>query len=84
MKKLLKIIIILKIMKNEGERIKITFIGDEKVGKSSILGRFIKERFEEDYQATIGLDFFSNNSSISDKILSSLLLTSFLITVKIL
>ena len=44
---------------NEMETIKIIFLGDEKVGKSSMFNRLYKNTFEEDYQATIGLDFHS-------------------------
>ena len=43
---------------------KIIFLGDQYVGKSSILNRFYQDKFEEDYQATIGLDFHSKNVEI--------------------
>ena len=43
---------------------KIIFLGDQYVGKSSILNRFYQDRFEPDYQATIGLDFHSKNVEI--------------------
>ena len=35
------------------------------MGKSSILNRFYQDKFEPDYQATIGLDFHSKNVSIN-------------------
>ena len=44
---------------------KIIFLGDQCVGKSSILNRFYQDKFEPDYQATIGLDFHSKNVSIN-------------------
>ena len=44
---------------------KIIFLGDQYVGKSSILNRFYQDKFEPDYQATIGLDFHSKNVSIN-------------------
>ena len=44
---------------------KIIFLGDQYVGKSSILNRFYQGKFEEDYQATIGLDFHSKNVNIN-------------------
>lgn len=44
---------------------KIIFLGDQGVGKSSILNRFYQDKFEEDYQATIGLDFHSKNVEIN-------------------
>ena len=43
---------------------KIIFIGDKFTGKSSILARFIDNKFEPDYQATIGLDFLVKRAKI--------------------
>lgn len=42
-------------------KIKIIFLGDQGVGKSSIMNRFINDKFENLYQATVGLDFNSKN-----------------------
>ena len=42
-------------------KFKIIFVGDQCVGKSSILNRFYQDKFEPDYQQTIGLDFHSKN-----------------------
>ena len=44
---------------------KLIFLGDQCVGKSSILNRFYQDKFEPDYQATIGLDFHSKNTEIN-------------------
>ena len=44
---------------------KIIFLGDQYVGKSSILNRFYQDKFEPDYQATIGLDFHSKNINLN-------------------
>ena len=41
---------------------KLIFLGDQSVGKSCILNRFMNNIFTEDYQATIGLDFQSKNA----------------------
>ena len=46
------------------QHFKIIFLGDQYVGKSSILNRFYQDKFEPDYQATIGLDFHSKNVEI--------------------
>ena len=46
-------------------KFKIIFLGDQGVGKSSILNRFVQDRFEQEYQATIGLDFHSKNAQIN-------------------
>ena len=42
--------------KPENPKYKLIFLGDQSVGKSCILNRFINDTFTEDYQATIGLD----------------------------
>ena len=44
---------------------KLIFLGDQCVGKSSILNRFYQDKFEPDYQATRGLDFHSKNTEIN-------------------
>ena len=46
-------------------KFKIIFLGDQGVGKSSILNRFAQDKFEPEYQATIGLDFHSKNATIN-------------------
>ena len=46
---------------------KLIVVGNISTGKSSILNRFVNETFEEDYQATIGLDFQSKNITIHDQ-----------------
>ena len=46
---------------------KLIFLGDQNVGKSCILNRFINDTFKEDYQATIGLDFQSKNVQIDNQ-----------------
>jgi Ras-related protein Rab-6A len=38
---------------------KVVFLGDEAVGKTSILTRFTKDAFDRDYQPTVGSDLFS-------------------------
>ena len=40
---------------------KLIFLGDQSVGKSCILNRFMNDAFNEEYQATIGLDFQSKD-----------------------
>ena len=46
-------------MTEEIEKYKIIFLGDQGVGKSSILKRFSEDKFEQEYQATIGLDYIT-------------------------
>lgn len=52
-------------MTEDTPQFKIIFLGDQFVGKSSILNRFYQDKFEEDYQATIGLDFHSKSANIN-------------------
>lgn len=53
-------------MNDEVPKFKIIFLGDQGVGKSSILNRFAQDKFESNYQATIGLDFHSKNVTIDN------------------
>ena len=46
---------------------KLIFLGDQSVGKSCILNRFMNDTFTEEYQATIGLDFQSKNVRIDNQ-----------------
>ena len=46
---------------------KLIFLGDQSVGKSCILNRFMNDTFTEEYQATIGLDFQSKNIQIDNQ-----------------
>ncbi|KAH6796639.1 RAB GTPase-like protein H1E [Perilla frutescens var. hirtella] len=38
---------------------KLVFLGDQSVGKTSIITRFMYDKFDTTYQATIGIDFLS-------------------------
>ena len=54
-------------MNPENPKYKLIFLGDQSVGKSCILNRFLNDTFIEDYQATIGLDFQSKNVQIDNQ-----------------
>lgn len=43
----------------EAVRYKIVFVGDVNVGKTSIMNRFIENKFSEVYDPSIGVDFHS-------------------------
>ena len=49
-------------------KFKIVFLGDQSVGKTSIIQRFIYDAFDEAYMATIGIDFLSKTLYVEDKI----------------
>ena len=51
----------------ETPKYKLIFLGDQGVGKSCILNRFLNDTFTEEYQATIGLDFQSKNIQIENQ-----------------
>ena len=46
---------------------KLIFLGDQSVGKTCILNRYVNNEFTENYQATIGLDFQSKNINIGNQ-----------------
>ena len=58
---------------------KIVFLGDQSVGKTSIINRFMYDTFDPNYQvrrpppsprqATIGIDFLSKTMYVEDKII---------------
>ena len=48
-------------------KLKLIVIGNQGTGKSCILNRFINGTFDENYQATIGLDFQSKNVTVHDQ-----------------
>ena len=48
-------------------KLKLIVVGNQGTGKSCILNRFINGSFDENYQATIGLDFHSKNVSIHNQ-----------------
>jgi Ras-related protein Rab-6A len=47
---------------------KLVFLGDESVGKSSIITRFVFDTFETTYKVTIGIDFVSKTLYEDDRI----------------
>jgi Ras-related protein Rab-6A len=48
-------------------KFKIIFLGDPGVGKSSIINRFSQDKFDSNYQATIGLDFHTKNVTVENQ-----------------
>lgn len=45
---------------------KIVFLGDQGVGKTSLITRFMYDTFDEQYAATIGIDFLSKTMYLED------------------
>lgn len=51
---------------NNNLKAQLLIIGDSFVGKTSILTRFIEDKFSANYLATVGLDFFSKDLEINN------------------
>ena len=48
-------------------KFKVVFLGDQSVGKTSIILQFINGSFDPDYQSTIGIDFQSKSYTVGEK-----------------
>ncbi|KAI9261050.1 CBN-rab-6.2 protein [Sporodiniella umbellata] len=46
---------------------KLVFLGEQSVGKTSLITRFMYDTFDSSYQATIGIDFLSKTMYLEDK-----------------
>ena len=49
-------------------KLKIIIIGDQSVGKTNIINRYVKGEFSHDYMITIGMDFLTCNLKLKNKI----------------
>mmetsp|Transcript_6445 Transcript_6445/g.9089 ORF Transcript_6445/g.9089 Transcript_6445/m.9089 type:complete len:147 (-) Transcript_6445:1121-1561(-) len=49
-------------------RFKILFLGDEGVGKTALIQRFLTNEFSEKYSPTVGMDFKSNTLFLGGRI----------------
>lgn len=48
-------------------RYKLVFLGEQGVGKTCIINRFVYDSFDRNYQATIGIDFLSKTMYLEDR-----------------
>ncbi|AMD20128.1 HCL023Wp [Eremothecium sinecaudum] len=46
---------------------KIVFLGEQSVGKTSLITRFMYDTFDDNYQATVGVDFLSKTVYLDDR-----------------
>merc|ERR1712187_271718 len=46
---------------------KLVFLGEQSVGKTSLITRFMYDSFDNNYQATIGIDFLSKTMYLEDR-----------------
>lgn len=48
-------------------KFKLVFLGEQSVGKTSLITRFMYDTFDNTYQATIGIDFLSKTMFLEDR-----------------
>ena len=48
-------------------KFKLVFLGEQSVGKTSLITRFMYDSFDSTYQATIGIDFLSKTMHLDDQ-----------------
>jgi Ras-related protein Rab-6A len=53
---------------DQRDKFKLVVVGDEAVGKTSIITRFMYDSFEPTYNVTIGIDFASKNVYLEDRV----------------
>lgn len=47
---------------------KIVFLGDQNVGKTTLISQFVYKEAEETYQPTVGIDFLTKQIEVDDKV----------------
>ncbi|KAI5451957.1 GTPase Ryh1 [Naganishia albida] len=52
---------------NPMKKYKLVFLGEQSVGKTSLITRFMYDTFDNTYQATIGIDFLSKTMYLDDR-----------------
>jgi len=52
---------------NPLRKFKLVFLGEQSVGKTSLITRFMYDAFDNNYQATIGIDFLSKTMYLEDR-----------------
>uniref|UniRef100_A0A8C7FF24 RAB6A, member RAS onco family n=1 Tax=Oncorhynchus kisutch TaxID=8019 RepID=A0A8C7FF24_ONCKI len=57
---------------NPLRKFKLVFLGEQSVGKTSLITRFMYDSFDNTYQATIGIDFLSKTMYLEDRTTSTL------------
>ncbi|KAK5648973.1 hypothetical protein RI129_003865 [Pyrocoelia pectoralis] len=52
---------------NRVKKFKLVFLGEQNVGKTSLITRFMYDSFDNTYHATIGIDFLSKTVYLEDR-----------------
>lgn len=55
------------VIANPLRKFKLVFLGEQSVGKTSLITRFMYDSFDNTYQATIGIDFLSKTMYLEDR-----------------
>uniref|UniRef100_A0A671LFN7 Ras-related protein Rab-6A n=1 Tax=Sinocyclocheilus anshuiensis TaxID=1608454 RepID=A0A671LFN7_9TELE len=58
---------------NPLRKFKLVFLGEQSVGKTSLITRFMYDSFDNTYQATIGIDFLSKTMYLEDRTVSKMI-----------
>lgn len=53
-------------MSSRAPFLKVVLLGESGVGKTSLLERFVKNRFSQQYKATIGADFYTKEMVVDE------------------
>lgn len=51
---------------DEERHLKVVFLGNSGVGKTTVIQRYVEENFNENPEATVGSMFFSKELSVND------------------
>ena len=62
---------------NPLRKFKLVFLGEQSVGKTSLITRFMYDSFDNTYQATIGIDFLSKTMYLEDRTVMSRFITNY-------
>ncbi|KAK9461544.1 ras family-domain-containing protein [Lipomyces oligophaga] len=54
-------------LSNPMKKYKLVFLGEQSVGKTSLITRFMYDSFDSQYAATIGIDFLSKTMYLEDR-----------------
>uniref|UniRef100_A0A671UP92 RAB41, member RAS oncogene family n=1 Tax=Sparus aurata TaxID=8175 RepID=A0A671UP92_SPAAU len=66
---------------NPLRKFKLVFLGEQSVGKTSLITRFMYDSFDNTYQATIGIDFLSKTMYLEDRTVSPVYFIAIFITI---
>lgn len=67
---------------NPLRKFKLVFLGEQSVGKTSLITRFMYDSFDNTYQATIGIDFLSKTMYLEDRTVSNVFSVQFSATLQ--